>query len=322
MRDLVERGKILEIKSGSNLYGLNTENSDEDYVGIFLAPKEYILGLQTIEQVDLSIKIKHENGKNTKDAVDRNFYEFKRFCKLAMQGNPNIIEILFTNEDNIVYCNKYGKKILDNKHLFVSRDIIPKFEGFAQSQKKKLLVRTENMVGLIEGLAYLQKVSLDGREKDTLPELIGNVEFDKYFKQNNNKVHFNIGAHTINRNITVKSGIKWLENTIANSSNRIENIKNAGWEFKHGSHLLRLLYQIEELCETGILKYPLKQNDTILKVKKGQVSYSDFAKLVEEVEAKVEIAKKLDILQKHPRTKEIEKIVMEVYEEWLLGNTK
>lgn len=322
MKNLVERGKILEIKSGSKLYGLNTENSDEDYVGIFLAPKEYILGLQTVEQVDLSIKVKHENGKNTKDAIDRNFYEFKRFCKLAMQGNPSIIELLFTNEDNIVYCNEFGKKLLDNKHLFVSRNIIPKFEGFAQSQKKKLLVRTENMSGLIEGLAYLQKVSSEGREKDTLPELIGNVEFDKYFKQNNNKVHFNIGAHTINRNITVKSGIKWLENTISNSSNRIENIKNVGWEFKHGSHLLRLLYQIEELCETGTLIYPLKQNDIILRVKQGKVSYSDFTKLVEEAEARVEIAKELDVLQRHPKTKEIEKLVMEVYEEWLLENLK
>lgn len=92
--EIAEKNKILEIKSGSHLYGLNTENSDEDYIGIFLAPIEYHLGLQKVEQVDLSIKDKLESGRNSKDAVDKTFYELKRFIKLALDNNPNIRSII------------------------------------------------------------------------------------------------------------------------------------------------------------------------------------------------------------------------------------
>lgn len=317
MREIVKKGRILEIKSGSHLYGLNTENSDEDYVGIFLPPKEYILGLQVVEQIDLSIKDKHDNGRNTKDAVDRKFYEFRRFCNLALQGNPNIIELLFTSEENIVYINKLGKLLLDNKHLFVSRKIIPKFLGYAESQKRKLLVKTENMIGLIEGLKYLQELKERGFEKSTLPEFIGDTEFDKWFKENPNKLHFNLGAYTLNRNITIKRGIKWVEDFILKGSNRLENVKNAGWEYKSGSHLLRLLYQTIELCETGDLKFPLNKRRILLNVKKGEVSYDEFNRLVEEAELKLREVKELTILPKQPKTKEVEKLVMEVYEEWL-----
>lgn len=55
--EIAEKNKILEIRSGSHLYGLNTENSDKDYVGIFLAPIEYHLGLQKVEQMIYPLKI-------------------------------------------------------------------------------------------------------------------------------------------------------------------------------------------------------------------------------------------------------------------------
>lgn len=108
--EIAEKNKILEIRSGSHLYGLNTENSDEDYIGIFLAPIEYHLGLQKVEQVDLSIKDKLKSGRNSKDAIDKTFYELKRFVKLAIDNNSNILEVLFVDEKNIIYINEYGSK--------------------------------------------------------------------------------------------------------------------------------------------------------------------------------------------------------------------
>lgn len=322
MENLVEKGKILEIKSGSHLYGLNTPISDEDYVGVFLAPEDYIYGLKTVEQVDLSIVDKHENGKNTQFAVDRKFYELKRFIKLASQGNPNVIEILFVGEESIVYASSFGRHLLENRKLFVSKNIIPKFLGYAESQKRKLMVKTENMRDLIDGLKFLQNEIDKGNDKITLPELIGNVEFDRIFKENKNKVHFNIGAYTLNRNITIKSAVKWIEEIISNTSHRIENIKNVGWEFKHGSHLLRLLYQTIELCETGDLKYPLKYKDVLLKVKTGEMSYMEFIDLVEKAEARLQEVKDNNVLPKSPDMKKIEKMVMEGYKKWLLEEKK
>ena len=87
--------RILELKVGSHLYGTSTPESDIDFCGVFVAPKELYLGLQRVEEVDLSIISKKENGRNDKDAIDRKFYELRKYIKLAAENNPNIIEQLF-----------------------------------------------------------------------------------------------------------------------------------------------------------------------------------------------------------------------------------
>ena len=98
-QELFEKCKIiLETKVGSHLYGSNTEDSDVDFCGIFIPPKEYYLGFHSIKEIDLSVIDKLDTGKNSKDAVDRKLYELRHFCQLALQGNPNIIEVLFSNE--------------------------------------------------------------------------------------------------------------------------------------------------------------------------------------------------------------------------------
>ncbi len=45
--EIVEQNKILEIKTGSFLYGTNTENSDEDFCGVFIPPINYYFGLDS-----------------------------------------------------------------------------------------------------------------------------------------------------------------------------------------------------------------------------------------------------------------------------------
>ena len=101
-KKVAEENLILEIKSGSNLYGTTTPISDLDYVGIFMPDLEHVYGLNKIEEVDLDLKDKDEHGKNTSDAIDKKRYEFRRFCKLALDNNPNILEILFVNQPNII----------------------------------------------------------------------------------------------------------------------------------------------------------------------------------------------------------------------------
>ena len=88
LREQARKNRILEIRSGSHLYGTNTPESDEDFVGIFMPPEEYVYGLQSVQEVDLGIKDKHADGKNTADAVDRKLYEFRKFVNLAQGEQP------------------------------------------------------------------------------------------------------------------------------------------------------------------------------------------------------------------------------------------
>lgn len=133
----INKCKILEIVYGSELYGTSTPDSDKNFVGIFIKPEEFMFGLNNIEYLDCSVKSKNPNEK--KDSVGRHYCEIGKFFDKALKGNPNYLEMFFVNDDNTVYINKFGRIILDNAHLFVSKRIKEKFLSYAIIQKQKML---------------------------------------------------------------------------------------------------------------------------------------------------------------------------------------
>ncbi|HYG15699.1 MAG TPA: nucleotidyltransferase domain-containing protein, partial [Bacteroidia bacterium] len=113
---------ILHAISGSRAYGLDTLQSDTDYKGIFIIPKKKFYGLETIEQV----------SNETNDIV---FYELKRFFELLLKNNPNIIELLATPADCIIY--KHPLLELIRPDQFLSKLCRQTFVLYAESQVKK-----------------------------------------------------------------------------------------------------------------------------------------------------------------------------------------
>ncbi len=67
---------MVKMVFGSHLYGLDTENSDKDYRGIFVpTAKEIILGSMK-EHYDQSTS--GQGIKNTKDDIDVNMFSLKK----------------------------------------------------------------------------------------------------------------------------------------------------------------------------------------------------------------------------------------------------
>lgn len=121
---------ILEGVTGSIAYGLNTEGSDEDIKGIFVAPTRDILGIFPVEE--------------TYDHTDPDwsYHEVGKFINLAMKGNPSIIELLYLDGYRIL--EKHGKMLVDNRHLFLSNIIYKSYGGYSISQARKLNARGES----------------------------------------------------------------------------------------------------------------------------------------------------------------------------------
>lgn len=113
---------ILECISGSRAYGLHTPKSDTDIKGVFVLPKNTFYGLEYFDQVN--------NESN-----DLVYYELKKFIDLLSKNNPNILELLSTPEDCILY--KHPLMELVKPELFLSKLCQQTFAGYAQSQIKK-----------------------------------------------------------------------------------------------------------------------------------------------------------------------------------------
>ena len=96
---------------GSRAYGTNLPESDTDIKGIIIPPKEYYLGaLHKLEQIEL---------KNP--YPDAALYEIRKFFTLAMNNNPNLIEVLHTDPSDHLIVSPMGEEILEHKNEFLSK---------------------------------------------------------------------------------------------------------------------------------------------------------------------------------------------------------
>lgn len=128
MQQMAQENLIYRIIVGSHLYGTALHNSDTDYFGVCIPPKDCVLGIHKFEVY-------------AERTVDNDFtiYSLQKYFKLLAEGNPNIVESLFAPNSCVLFCNELGQEILNNKHLFLSRRIYYKFLGYATSQKRKLI---------------------------------------------------------------------------------------------------------------------------------------------------------------------------------------
>src|SRR5260221_598102 len=114
-------------KFGSNAYGTATPESDLDVRGVALIPKSHILGI--LNNFDQAI---------FNEPIDLTVFGLTKFVKLAMEANPSVLEILFTDESNHIFVNDDGQKLLDIRELFLSKKARYTMGGYAYQQIKSL----------------------------------------------------------------------------------------------------------------------------------------------------------------------------------------
>lgn len=123
IQDLKNKNLLLfEAISGSRAFGLATETSDTDIRGVYYLPKEDFFGLNYIPQI-------------SNETNDITYYEIGRFVELLQKNNPNILEVLATPEDCILY--KDSLMDLLKPEDFLSKLCKDTFAGYAISQIKK-----------------------------------------------------------------------------------------------------------------------------------------------------------------------------------------
>lgn len=121
---------ILLTKHGSQAYGTSLPTSDLDVKGVAVPPREYFHGfVQRFEQAE---------SKNPDFVV----YDIRKFCNLATDCNPNIIEVLWTDPSDWLQVAQPGLALVEARSLFLSRKAKHTFSGYAAAQLKR--IRTHN----------------------------------------------------------------------------------------------------------------------------------------------------------------------------------
>lgn len=314
LRETAKSQCILEIRSGSNLYGTNTPESDEDFVGIFVPPIEYLLGLHNVQEVSFNLISKDKENKNTKEAVDKKLYELRKFANLALQNNPNILEILFVNQKNIIQLEEPGQILLEIRDSFTSMLCVPRFIGYAHAQKHKMIIKKEHFQNLLDGYDFLEMFD----SKYTMSQVYDYTLADKnpFFKKEKG-MHIHIGDICFEPAIYVKKAKKLLKTRIDKFTNRSELILKYGFDTKFASHLIRLLHEAKDLLTEHEIVFPLKNASHILDIKNGNYTIKEIIQEADDLEAELDSLKETSTLQKKPDFNKVENIVIEIMKEYL-----
>lgn len=288
---------ILKFRTGSHLYGLNTPESDMDYIGVFLPNLETLFGLEKSKVLNKST---NKSTKNTKDDVDLTLYEFRKFITLALQNNPNIIELLFANSENIIKRNSYGNVILRHNYLFPHKGLLNRFLGYSGSQRKKMEIKKIHYKELEDGLEYL-----------TQQENIYLFDLEHPFEEQDN--HVKIGDLKFLKQTKVNKVKKSISHRLANFTHRKDLYFKYGYDTKFASHAVRLLYEGLELLLTGNIKFPL-QYPEIMEIKQGKWEMGQIMELITNLENKIKLCK--PVIPNKPRFHEVQELVINILQAW------
>lgn len=115
--------QLLKIRVGSHAYGTNIETSDEDYIEVHACSLEELHGFNYREEVVFN--------------KDHKSLELKKFLNLLLKANPNILELLFADESNILFKHECLEPLFKNRQMFITKECFKTFGNYAISQIKK-----------------------------------------------------------------------------------------------------------------------------------------------------------------------------------------
>lgn len=304
---LKDRIMILTL-GGSHAYGTSNENSDVDVRGVAAEGPNEIIGLSTFEQFD-------------NEATDTVIYSLRKITSLMLNTNPNTIEIMGTEPEQIFLLSEEGKMLRDNVDLFLSRKARYSFGGYANQQLRRLqnaLARDEypqkekekHIMGSIKNQMehlmrtytefdgkniklYLDKTAREGFEE----EIFMDINFQHYplrdFKDIYSEMH----------NIVKEYG----HLNHRNSKKDVEHLN------KHAMHLIRLyLMGMEIMKGEGIHTYRKNDRDFLLDIRNGMFTYEEIFSMVDQYEKEFEYVADNSPLPEKPDYRKVEELIMEI----------
>lgn len=250
-----ETGLIYKVVAGSQAYGLDRPGSDLDVRGVCVPTRRYLLGLSAFEQWE---------GRD--ESGDTVVYALQKFARLALECNPNIIELLYADPRHILFINDYGQRLVEQRHLFLSRQARQTFAGYAISQLQRIERHHRWLV--------------DPPDHQPTQEEFGGWPVEGRYRFRDHDAYQAYEAALKHWN----QYQAWRQHR---NPARAELERKFGYDTKHAMHLLRLLKMGGEILETGQVHVYRPDREWLMAVRNGLLSYKELLELAAAYEARL-----------------------------------
>ena len=207
--------------------------------------------------------------------------------------------MLYVDPKHILDNTESGQKLRDNRSLFLSTKAKHTFSGYAFAQLKRIKNHRK----------WIMFKAERPKEEDFFTDKTRRTEAGKIIPYQKFREHeFDVALKKYNQYLT------WKKNR---DPSRAALEEKYGYDCKHAMHLMRLLRMGQEILETGEVNVLRPDREELLQLRNGEWSYEKLIDEAEVAEQQLNYLYENSPLQKKPRDKEIDKLLIEITEEFL-----
>ena len=227
---------------------------------------------------------------------DHVIFSLQKFVRLALEGNPNIIETLFTRPADHLFVHPLAQKLLDQRSLFLSKNVGLKFGRYAVHQLQKIE-------------RHHRWLTCEPPEQPKPGDFgaTNTANGPKFPNTSSERAYRGAAKH-------FRSYREWRKNP---NPKRAVLEEKYGYDTKHAMHLCRLLKMGAEILETGEVQVFRPDARWLKGIRKGELTYSQLLDWVKEKEQDLTRAEQNSQLPEHPDLEKAEALTVKITEEYL-----
>ena len=232
------RGSVAH-KTYTPTYG-KCEHDDKDVMGACFGPVENYIGFKRFEQKEAMVL--GEDGIIWDSVV----YEIRKFVRLLLKGNPNVMAMLFLPENLYIHLDEVGEDLLPHKDWFVGKHMYKPFKGYASSQLSKMDRNATSNLGAVRK-KLVEKFGYDCKHAGHLIRLLRmGIEFLT-------SGELNIERHDASELIDIKNGV-WTRKAVLDESRRLFALLDEAY-VKSDLPAVPQTAKVEEMMSDHIMTY-------------------------------------------------------------------
>lgn len=291
---------IFLARHGSHAYGTNLPESDLDFRGVAIPPPSYTCGFfHSFEQ--------HETKPGVDSSLDQVIVDLRKFVGLAADCNPNVIEVLFVSDSDVVSISPEGEMLREVQHSFLSQEVRKRFSGYAFGQLKRIKTHRKwlldppktkperedfglgkvtiapDMIGAIDKILESEEI----QERVIHPSVMELVQAEKRYRAA--LMHWN----------------QYQSWKTSRNEKRSELEAKFGYDTKHAMHLVRLMRMCAEILGGKGVLVKRPDAEELLSIRRGAWSYDHLIQWAEKQDEEME---KLISMTKLPKEPDFEKL--------------
>jgi predicted nucleotidyltransferase len=222
-----------------------------------------------------------------KKPEDITIFGIMKFVGLALDCNPNILELLFMPEDCILKTTSEWEKIVEIRDSFLSTKVKHTYTGYAFSQLKR--IKTHRAWLLNPTKKKPEREDFDLIKHGKMPQdLTGAIQsLEEKDAEEALKLMPTIIMSLYQKERAYQNALKqwkqyqeWLK---SRNPARAELEKKYNFDVKHGSHVFRLLIQGKQILTTGTLftRLDKEAQEFCRAIRAGKYKYKELMEMAE-----------------------------------------